>query len=71
MDSQPTFPIISSFVIRFVQADAPGVQTGSPPRATRGVIRHVQSDREIAFSRWQEALDFIQSFVTLEDSLPE
>jgi hypothetical protein len=37
----------------------------------RGVIRHVQSDREIAFSRWQEALDFIQSFVTLEDTAGE
>lgn len=71
MDNPPTFPIISSFVIRFVQADAANPNTGSPPRATRGVIRHVQSDREIAFSRWQEALDFIQSFVTLEDKAPE
>jgi hypothetical protein len=71
MENPPTFPTISSFVIRFVQADAAGPNTASPPRATRGVIRHVQSDREIAFSRWQEALDFIQSFVTLEDNAPE
>lgn len=71
MDSPPTFPTISSFVIRFVQSDAASTQTGSPPRAMRGVIRHVQSDREIAFSRWQEALDFIQSFVTLEDTAAE
>lgn len=68
MDSNPTFPTISSFVIRFVQSDAPAPETGSPPRAMRGIIRHIQSDREIAFSRWQEALDFIQSYVTLEDT---
>ena len=63
MDShQP--PIISSFVIRFVvDSAAPGEQSQQP---YRGAIRHIQTDEEINFSDWEEAVIFIRRFVPLE-----
>ncbi|MCS6843930.1 MAG: hypothetical protein NZ528_06345 [Caldilineales bacterium] len=50
--------VISSFVLRFTQ-EAGG---GQP---WRGVVRHVQSDEEIRFTRIEEALRFMQRFVDL------
>jgi len=63
MDSnQP--PDITSFVIRFVHPPASG-------RVKRieyhGSIRHIQTNRELNFTRWEEAVSFIKSFVSLED----
>lgn len=58
-------PVISSFVIRFVVDPAPRETPGSPP-AYRGAIRHVQSDEEIHFDNWAEAVAFIRRFVPLE-----
>jgi hypothetical protein len=61
-------PGINSFVIRFVYAES----TSSPKtsRAShapyRGAIRHIQTDQEIAFSSWREAVEFIRHFVPLE-----
>jgi len=63
MDSnQP--PDITSFVIRFVH----------PPASERmnlvkyhGSIRHIQTNRELNFTQWEEAVSFIRSFVPLED----
>jgi hypothetical protein len=58
-------PLISSFVIRFIQETSP-----EPPRVNyRGMIRHVQSDQEVSFTRWGDALTFIQQFVPLQDNL--
>lgn len=57
-------PNISSFVIRFVvDSAAAGEQNHSP---YRGAIRHIQSDEEINFSSWGEAVSFIRRFVPLE-----
>jgi len=53
---------ISSFVIRFVvEQPDPG-----PDAAYRGTIRHVQSDEQLSFRSWDEAVVFIQRFVPLE-----
>ncbi len=53
-----TSPIISSFVIRFVLD--PGTEV------YRGEIRHVQTNEEIHFDAWQDAVAFIQRYVPLE-----
>ena len=62
MDSH-LFPNISSFVIRFVVESAAGEQNH---QAYRGAIRHIQTDEEMHFSNWEEAVTFIRRFVPLE-----
>jgi hypothetical protein len=58
-------PIISSFVIRFV-VDHTSDSFPHPP-TYHGSIRHIQSDEELNFSSWDEAVLFIRRFVPLED----
>lgn len=67
MDNQ-TSPNISSFVIRFVHPGAGPLADPSEGGVFpyRGAIRHIQSDQEITFTRWEDAVDFIQRFVPLE-----
>jgi hypothetical protein len=61
-------PNISSFVIRFVIDRS---DDAHPDSATyRGSIRHIQSDEEMNFSAWNEAVAFIHRFVPLEDDHP-
>ncbi len=50
--------VISSFILRFTQE----TQVETP---WRGVVRHVQSDEEIRFTRIDEALRFIARYVDL------
>lgn len=57
---------LDSFVLRFVY-DSPADQT-SRPVAWHGVIRHVQSDAECHFTRWEEAATFVAQFVGLEQT---
>ncbi|MEJ2262142.1 MAG: hypothetical protein P8X95_01765 [Anaerolineales bacterium] len=61
-------PGITSFVIRFVYAEStPSPKTnGAGHTAYRGAIRHIQTDQEIAFSSWREAVEFMRRFVPLE-----
>lgn len=54
---------ISSFLIRFIDVNKPADQPGS----YRGVIRHIQSGDEQAFTHWREALEFIQRFFPIEN----
>lgn len=56
-------PNISSFVIRFV-VDSTSA-TGQKNVPYRGAIRHIQTDEEINFSNWEEAVSFIRRFVPL------
>jgi hypothetical protein len=58
-----SFPSISSFVIRFVQAEP---QNPSSAPAFRGSIHHIQSDQELSFTRWADALAFMEQFVPAE-----
>lgn len=67
MDHQ-TVPSITSFVIRFVYTESPESdesEVKSKPHY-RGAIRHIQSNQEIAFGEWHEALSFMRQFVPLD-----
>ncbi|HEX5837906.1 MAG TPA: hypothetical protein VFY26_08745 [Anaerolineales bacterium] len=58
-------PTIYSFIIRFVveeMAPSDGV-----PTAYHGAIRHIQSAEEMNFNEWQEAVEFLQRFVPIDD----
>ena len=55
---------LTSFVVRFVHAAAPAA---APARAWHGLIRHVQSDAERYFTRWDEAVAFIAGYVRVDD----
>jgi hypothetical protein len=57
-------PTISSFVIRFVVADA-SANNGVHP-VYHGSIRHIQSADELNFRAWGEAVEFMRRFVPLE-----
>jgi hypothetical protein len=63
-----TSPNITSFVIRFVQSESPPLAEATDQRrlSYRGTIRHIQSDEEISFIRWADAIEFIRRFVQLE-----
>jgi len=56
-------PEIASFMIRFVQDQRrePGGM------GYRGVVRHVQTGRELIFTCWEEAEAFIQQIIPLEN----
>jgi hypothetical protein len=55
-------PHITSFVIRFVQEGG----DASPGAGYRGNILHVQTDEQMAFTHWEDAVNFIRRFMTLE-----
>lgn len=62
MDHTPS-PKISSFVLRFVQEEAPN---RVEPSMVRGSIRHIQSDQELSFTQWADAVGFMCQFVPAE-----
>lgn len=57
-----SIPTIKSFVLRFIYDES------APPGcvALRGEIRCIQTDQEITFSRWEDAVAFINRFIPLE-----
>lgn len=57
-------PSIASFVIRFV-VDDPLPDGGTRP-GYRGTILHIQTNEEVNFSAWENAVEFIQRYVPLE-----
>lgn len=64
MDSQS--PIISSFVIRFVMNEAHDEPVETHQNPFRGSIRHIQSDEEMNFHMWEDAVEFIRRYVPLQ-----
>ncbi|HBG74402.1 MAG: hypothetical protein A2X25_13875 [Chloroflexi bacterium GWB2_49_20] len=56
-------PFISSFVIRFVVDSS---SNGDVQSTYHGAIRHIQSDEELSFNSWEDAVDFIRRYVPLE-----
>ncbi len=62
MEHEPVQNIVS-FVIRFVQ-EQPDEQASRP--RYRGAIRHVQSDQEVSFTNWSDAVAFMQRYMPLE-----
>ncbi len=71
MDSEAN---LTSFVLRFV-FDRPSETTESAPvplsQAWHGVIRHVQTNQERHFTRWAEAVAFVEQYVDLNEELNE
>jgi hypothetical protein len=55
---------LTSFVLRFVSDQAPAAQAAG---AWHGVIRHVQTNQERAFTRWAEAEAFIEQYIDLNE----
>ena len=60
---QHTPPEITSFVIRFI-VDQPQTRDDAP--SFRGAIRHVQSEKELNFRNWQDAVEFINGYIPIE-----
>lgn len=56
-------PNITSFVIRFVHEPS---SSSEKPVFYRGTIHHVQSNQEIPFTRWKDAVEFIQRFMPID-----
>jgi hypothetical protein len=50
---------VSSFVLRFVQEQ--------PRTSWYGLVRHVQSNEELRFSRMEDVLDFLARYVVVEN----
>ncbi len=61
---------VDSFVLRFVR-EASAAEVQGQGSAWRGVIRHVQTNRERSFTRWADALTFIREFVDLCEEPPD
>lgn len=57
-------PSIASFVIRFVVDEKSPTEERKP--GYRGTIRYIQSNEELTFSTWENAVEFIQRYVHLE-----
>jgi hypothetical protein len=64
MDSQS--PLISSFIIRFVLNEVQEAIENSTQHPYRGSIRHIQSDEELNFHLWEDAVEFIRRYVPLD-----
>jgi hypothetical protein len=56
-------PVITSFVIRFTMNLSENMDSD---RLFRGSIRHVQSEKELNFRDWQEAVNFINGYVPID-----
>ena len=56
---------IVSFVIRFVQDQS---VRDMNPVPYRGAIRHIQTDQEVQFTQWDDAVDFIQQFIPIDQT---
>ena len=56
-------PKISSFVLRFVQEEP---VNQADQKNYRGSIRHIQTDQEISFTHWIDAINFIGQFLPEE-----
>ncbi len=55
---------LRSFVLRFISNEAAS-HDAQPITEWYGIIRHVQSDDERHFTRWEEAAEFIAQYVDL------
>ena len=56
---------ISSFLIRFIDETRP---EDGMAGLYRGVVRHIQTGDELAFTHWPEAVEFMQRFFPFDDA---
>ena len=61
---------LTSFVLRFV-SDQPPDEGASNGPAWHGVIRHVQTNQERHFTRWAEAVAFVEQYIDLGEERNE
>jgi hypothetical protein len=54
-----------SFVLRFVLDEPPSHSAMRSRPRWHGVIQHVQTNDEMHFARWEEAVAFIEQYVDL------
>lgn len=54
-----------SFVLRFVYEEPPGGEA-IPAAGWYSVVRHVQSNTERHFTRWEDVVAFLSQFVDLQ-----
>ncbi len=59
-----TQPEICSFVIRFVREP---MEESTETHLYRGAIRHVQTDEEVVFTQWQDAVNFIHQYIPIHE----
>jgi hypothetical protein len=65
----PSTPAITSFVIRIIHEGGQDSPALPPPagQLLRGTIRNVQTNEELDFTRWEDAVTFIERFVSLAE----
>jgi hypothetical protein len=65
----PSTPAITSFVIRFIHEGGQDSPVLPPPagQLQRGTIRNVQTNEELDFTHWEDAVSFIERFVSLAE----
>ena len=61
----PHTPNITSFVIRFVHAET-SEDGEAEASLCRGTIRHIQTNQELTFTHWSDAVEFMQRYVALK-----
>jgi hypothetical protein len=61
---------LASFVLRFVLDESPSPRAGGSPPRWHGVIQHVQTNEEMHFARWEEAVAVIKQYVDLTPHPP-
>ncbi|HMA35776.1 MAG TPA: hypothetical protein VKY74_15025 [Chloroflexia bacterium] len=54
-----------SFVLRFVYEEPPGADP-APAATWYSVVRHVQSNTERRFTRWEDVVAFLAQFIDLQ-----
>ena len=65
---------LTSFVLRFVFDQPPetaGAAAAPIGQAWHGVIRHVQTNQERHFTRWAEAVAFVEQHIDLNEERNE
>jgi len=65
---------LTSFVLRFVFDQPPETAESVPVpigQAWRGVVRHVQTNQERHFTRWAEAVAFVEQYIDLNEARNE
>ena len=60
---------LTSFVLRFV-FDQPPEEGASNRQVWHGVIRHVQTNQELLFSDWADAVAFVARYVDVQARAP-
>lgn len=56
---------VDSFIVRFVREQKP--DTGATQVDWYGVIRHVQSNKQMRFTQMDEALSFMDAFIPVAE----